>query len=418
MNSLVIEGGEPLRGCVPISGAKNAALPSCVASLLTEDQVILHSVPQLRDVSTILYMLGALGKRVVRHEANVSIASGGRLIPEANAYSVGQMRASFLVLGPLVARLGRAVVPLPGGCAIGARPVDLHLDGLRALGAHVEERIGSVVVTAERLTGAAIHFPFPSVGATEQIIMAACLATGGTSIHNASTEPEVMDLIDLLKKMGAIITLIDRTIHIEGQRSLSGAEHTLIPDRMEAGTMLLAGAITRGSVSVSPVCSEHLGEFVASLRASGLELDVDGSTITSRGLGRAEAIQIVTSPYPGFPTDLHPPMAAYLSTVAGCSSIVESVFERRFAYTRELSRMGARLIQDGSTLMINGGGTLTGQIVEAPDIRGGAALILAGLAAEGRTTVTGLAHIDRGHANLETKLRAIGARIERRDNTA
>jgi len=418
MNSLVIEGGEPLRGCVSISGAKNAALPSCVATLLTEDQVILHAVPQLRDVSTILYMLGALGKRVVRHEANVSIASGGRLIPEANAYSVGQMRASFLVLGPLVARLGRAVVPLPGGCAIGARPIDLHLEGLRALGAHVEERIGSVVVTAERLTGAAIHFPFPSVGATEQIIMAASLATGETSIHNASIEPEVIDLIDLLRKMGAVISVTDRIIHVEGQRSLNGAEHTLIPDRMEAGTMLLAGAITRGSVSVSPVFPEHLAAFVKSLEATGLELEVAESTITARSLGHAEAIEIATSPYPGFPTDLHPPMAAYLSTAAGRSSIVESVFERRFAYTRELSRMGARLIQDGSTLMIEGEATLVGQTVEAPDIRGGAALILAGLAAEGRTTVTGLTHIDRGHANLETKLQAIGARIERREDAA
>ncbi|MCK5828231.1 UDP-N-acetylglucosamine 1-carboxyvinyltransferase [Candidatus Bipolaricaulota bacterium] len=418
MTSLLIEGGEPLRGSVPISGAKNAALPACVATLLTEESVILHAVPQLRDVSTILYMLGALGKRVVRHEANVSVASGGSLIPEANAYSVGQMRASFLVLGPLVARLGRAVVPLPGGCAIGARPVDLHLDGLRALGAHVEERVGAVVVTADRLKGSDIHFPFPSVGATEQIIMASCLAAGGTSIHNASTEPEVMDLIDLLTKMGAVISVTDRTIHIEGQQSLGGAEHTLIPDRMEAGTLLLAGAITRGSVSVSPVRPEHLQAFLDSLRATGLEVEVDGSTITSRSLGPAKATEIVTSPYPGFPTDLHPPMAAYLSTATGRSLIVESVFERRFAYTRELSRMGARMVQDGSTLTIDGGANLTGQTVEAPDIRGGAALVLAGLAAKGRTIISGLGHIDRGHAELEKKLRVIGARIERREDAA
>ena len=418
MKSLVIEGGEPLRGSVPISGAKNAALPSCIAALLTEDPVILHAVPQLRDVSTILYMLGALGKRVVRHESNVSIASGGALIPEANAYSVGQMRASFLVLGPLVARLGRAVVPLPGGCAIGARPVDLHLDGLRALGARVEERVGAVVVTAEQLTGATIRFPFPSVGATEQIIMASCLAAGETSIHNASTEPEVIDLIDLLTKMGADISVVDRTIRIVGQRSLHGAEHTLIPDRMEAGTLLLAGAITKGCVSVSPVCPEHLHAFLESLKATGLELEINGSTITARSLGRAEATKISTSPYPGFPTDLHPPMAAYLSMAVGCSSIVESVFERRFAYTHALGKMGARIVQDGSSLTIEGVATLTGQPVEAPDIRGGAALILAGLAASGRTTLTGLDHIDRGHANLETKLRAIGASIERREDPA
>lgn len=416
MKSLVIEGGEPLCGSVPISGAKNAALPSCVAALLTEDPVILHAIPQLRDVSTILYMLGALGKRVVRHEANVSIASGGSLVAEANAYSVGQMRASFLVLGPLVARLGRAIVPLPGGCAIGARPVDLHLDGLRALGARVEERASSVVVTADQLTGASIRFPFPSVGATEQIIMAACLANGETTIHNASTEPEVIDLIDLLTKMGAAISVTKREIVIEGQRSLHGAEHTLIPDRMEAGTLLLAGAITRGSVSVSPVRSDHLRTFLESLKATGLELEVDGLTITARSLGHAVGTKISTSPYPGFPTDLHPPMAAYLSMATGRSSIVESVFERRFAYTRALSKMGARIVQDGASLAIEGVTALTGQAVEAPDIRGGAALILAGLAARGRTTVTGLDHIDRGHANLEMKLKAIGARIERRED--
>ncbi|MBU1049826.1 UDP-N-acetylglucosamine 1-carboxyvinyltransferase [Candidatus Bipolaricaulota bacterium] len=418
MKALLIDGGEPLRGTVSISGAKNAALPACVAALLTEDPVVLHAVPQLRDVSTILYMLGALGKRVVRNDAHVSIAAGGALVSEANAYSVGQMRASFLVLGPLVARLGKAVVPLPGGCAIGARPVDLHLEGLRALGAQVEERIGSVLVTAKQLTGTSIHLPFPSVGATEQIIMTASLAAGETSIHNASIEPEVIDLIDLLEKMGAVISVSNRTIDIVGQRSLHGAEHTLIPDRMEAGTMLLAGAITQGSVSVSPMPAVHLEAFLDALRATGCEVEVDGTTITGRSLGRARATSIATAPYPGFPTDLHPPMAAYLATANGRSSIQESVFEQRFAYTRALSKMGTRMIQDGSSLMIEGVPTLSGRSVEAPDIRGGAALILAGLAAQGRTTITGLDHVDRGHEHLEAKLRSLGARIERRESIA
>ncbi len=418
MKSLVIEGGEQLSGSVSISGAKNAALPSCIASLLTEEPVILHLVPQLRDVSTILYTLGALGKRVVRHDTSVSIATGGTLIPEANAYSVGQMRASFLVLGPLVARLGRAVVPLPGGCAIGARPIDLHLEGLRALGARIEERVGVVVVSAERLIGGTIHFPFPSVGATEQIIMAACLAQGETVIHNAATEPEVMDLIDLLSKMGAEISVGDRRIHVKGTRSLGGAEHTLIPDRMEAGTLLLAGAITRGSVSVSPVCPEHLDAFLESLRATGLELEVGETSITATGIAHPTGVRLETAPYPGFPTDLHPPMSAFLSTAAGTSAIVESVFERRFAYASALSKMGARIVQDGTSLTIQGVDELIGQQVEAPDIRGGAALVLAGLAARGQTVITGLDHIDRGHANLETKLRAIGARIERREDSA
>jgi len=418
MKSLMIEGGEPLSGSVSISGAKNAALPACIASLLTEDSVILHSVPQLRDVSTILYTLGALGKRVVRHEASVSIATGGTLVAEANAYSVSQMRASFLVLGPLVARLGKAVVPLPGGCAIGARPVDLHLEGLRTLGARVEERDGVVVVSADRLTGGTIHLPVPSVGATEQITMAACLAEGETVIHNAATEPEVIDLIDLLAKMGADISITDRTIRVTGRRSLGGAEHTLIPDRMEAGTILLAGAITRGRVSVSPVRPEHLDAFLNSLRATGLDLEIDGLTVTVRCSARPEAIKLETAPYPGFPTDLHPPFAAFLAIANGTSWIREAVFERRFAYTAALSRMGARIVQDGTTLSIQGVDGLNGQQVEAPDIRGGAALVLAGLAARGRTVITGLDHIDRGHANLETKLRAIGARIERREDSA
>lgn len=418
MKSLIIEGGEPLSGHVSISGAKNAALPACVAALLTEDTVVLHAVPQLRDVSTILYTLGALGKRVVRHDASVSIAAGEDLIPEANAYSVRQMRASFLVLGPLLARLGKAIVPLPGGCAIGARPVDLHLMGLRTLGARVEERNGEVVVTADRLTGGTIHFPTPSVGATEQITMAACLADGETTIHNAAIEPEVMDLIDLLGKMGADISVIDRTIKIWGQRSLTGAEHSLIPDRMEAGTMLLAGAITGGHVSVSGVRPQHLDAFLNSLQLAGVEVKLNDDSITASGIARPSAIEIDTAPYPGFPTDLHPPLAALLATADGTSRVTESVFEKRFTYSEPLRKMGARIVQNGNILSIQGVNSLLGQRVQAPDIRGGAALVLAGLAARGQTVITGLEHIDRGHANLETKLRVIGACIERREETA
>lgn len=418
MTSLVIEGGQPLVGCVPISGAKNAALPACIASLLTEEPLILHAIPQLRDVSTILYMLGALGKRVVRHEANVSIASSGDLSSTANAYSVGQMRASFLVLGPLVARLGKAVVPLPGGCAIGARPVDLHLEGMRSLGARVEERDGVVAVVADKLVGASIQLPFPSVGATEQIAMAACLAQGETFIHNASIEPEVMDLVDLLGKMGAQITVRDRTMHIIGQRTLGGAEHTLIPDRMEAGTILLAGGITGGCVSVSPAHSETMSAFLQALEFVGLDIKIDHLTITARSGARPLGIALETAPYPGFPTDLHPPMAALLALAQGGSSICESVFERRFAYTAPLSRMGAQIIQDGKTISIQGVDHLVGRTVEAPDIRGGAALVLAGLAAQGKTVITGLQHLDRGHENLASKLRMIGARIERREDAA
>jgi UDP-N-acetylglucosamine 1-carboxyvinyltransferase len=415
MQSLIIQGGKPLRGDVAISGAKNAALPACIASVLTEDPVVLHSVPQLRDVSTILYTLGSLGKRVVRHDDGVCITGGGALIPEANPYSVRQMRASFLVLGPLVARLGKAVVPLPGGCAIGARPVDLHLTGLRALGARVDERNGAVVVSARRLHGGDISLPFPSVGATEQIVMSACLADGRTVIRNAAIEPEVLDLVELLSRMGADIFVDERTIRVEGKRSLRGAEHTLIPDRMEAGTMLLAGAITQGETTVHSVRPEHMTAFLEVLRETGAAVETAEDTITVHGEGRPRAVRTVTAPYPGFPTDLQPQLATFLCTASGTSAITEAVFERRFAYAAELSKMGARIVQDGATISIDGRRELTGAHVEAPDIRGGAALVLAGLASQGRTVVSGLEHIDRGHENLEIKLRNVGAVIERRD---
>ncbi len=415
MKALIIQGGEPLRGTVPISGAKNAALPACIASLLTEDTVIVRSVPQLRDVSTILYTLGSLGKRVVRHGDGVSIAGSGELVPEANPYSVRQMRASFLVLGPLLARLGEAIVPLPGGCAIGDRPVDLHLAGLRALGARIEERDGVIHANARRLQGADIQFPFPSVGATEQIVMAASLAEGTTRIHNAAVEPEVLDLIDLLRRMGADISIEGRMIRVTGRRALTGAEHTLIPDRMEAGTMLLAGVITRGDITVRPVCPEHMSALLDVLDAIGVTVEVGDEEIEARCASRPKATQIATAPYPGFPTDLQPQLAAVLCTAEGTSAITESVFERRFAYAAGLSKMGARIIQDRMTVSIHGLDGLNGTSVEAPDIRGGAALILAGLAAEGRSVIAGLEHIDRGHENLESKLRAVGAEIERTD---
>ncbi len=418
MNALTIDGGVPLSGTFSIGGAKNAALPACVASLLTDEPVTLHAVPQLRDVSTILYTLGALGKRVVRHDDNVCIASGERLIPEANAYAVRQMRASFLVLGPLVARLGRAVVPLPGGCAIGARPVDLHLEGLRALGAHVEERDGVVVVTAPRLRGTSIRLPFPSVGATEQLVMAASLAEGVTTIRNAAIEPEVGDLIELLRTMGAPIDVQGRDVRVQGRRTLGGSEHILIPDRIEAGTFLMAGAITGGHVRIAPARSGQMREVLDTLEAVGCRIVVQEDEIEMDAGEPLRAVRVETAPYPGFPTDLHPQLAALLCRAAGTSTIRETVFERRFAYTAELSRMGASMVQDGSTLRIEGGRALRGDRVEAPDIRGGAALVLAGLAAAGRTVVTGLDHIDRGHDDLAGKLAKAGARIERRDDEA
>ncbi len=416
MTRLHIEGGIPLRGTIRVRGAKNAALPACIAALLTEEPVVLRSVPQLLDVSTILYTLSSLGKRVVRNEEIVSIASDGPLLCEANPYSVRQMRASFLVLGPLVARLGRAVVPLPGGCAIGTRPVDLHLMGLRALGAHIEQQDGVVEVTADRLTGGRVQLPFPSVGATEQVLMAACLADGQTVIERASIEPEVLDLVGLLRAMGAQISLQERTLVVDGVRRLYGAEHTLIPDRIEAGTFLLAGLITRGQVTVHPARAEQMVAFLEVLGHVGARVEMNGEAITAAWASRLCPVDVETSPHPGFPTDLHPQTVACLTIAGGDSSVRETVFERRFAYAEHLRAMGGQLLESGRTLCIEGVDQLIGARVVAPDIRGGAALVLAGLAARGETVVSGVEHIDRGHERLVEKLQGVGAHIERRED--
>jgi len=416
MQALSIEGGASLRGEIGIDGAKNAALPACCAALLTDEPVILHRVPQLRDVSTILYMLSALGKRVVRHDDNVSIASSGALSHQANAYSVKQMRASFLVLGPLAARLGRASVPLPGGCVIGTRPVDLHLDGLQTMGARIKERPGLVEVEVDRFRGAHITLPFPSVGATEQLLMTACLAKGETQLDNAAIEPEVCDLVRMLCAMGAEIEQVGRTFRVAGKPTLQGAQHALLPDRLEAGTILLAAVITKGDVRVSPVIPQDLETLTSLLEQTGATVEATADSVRCQMRDRPTGVHVKTLPFPGFPTDLHPPVAALLAIAKGTSTIEETVFERRFAYTEGLSKMGARMLHDGSTLTIQGVPTLRGAVVEAPDLRGGAAQVLAGLAAEGRTTITEPKHIDRGYARIEQKLSSLGATIERREN--
>ncbi len=412
MDALIIEGGQRLSGRIAIEGAKNAALPACVAALLTDEPIILRRVPQLRDVSTILYTLGALGKRVVRNEGSVVISGDGPLSGEANPYSVRKMRASFLVLGPLLARLGRARVPLPGGCAIGARPVDLHLRGLEALGARIDEHDGVVDVSADRLRGARIELAFPSVGATEQLVMTATLAEGVTEIVNAAVEPEILDLVKLLRAMGAEIAVEGRTIRIAMSR-LRAAEHTLIPDRMEAGTMLLAAAIARGEATADDVDPEDLGPLTDALRRVGVEVQEDGESVTVSARGPLRGTTIETAPHPGFPTDLHPPFAALLTVARGTSQVTETVFESRFTYVDPLRAMGAQIAVDGRTAMISGVDRLRAGSIEAPDIRAGAALVLAALAADGTTTLGGLEHIDRGYERLTEKLQLLGARIER-----
>ena len=414
MDVLSVEGGRRLAGRVHVEGAKNAGLPACVASLLVDESVVIHRVPQLRDVSTILFTLGALGKRVVRNGGSLVISEDGPLAAEASAYSVRKMRASFLVLGPLVGRLGRAVVPLPGGCSIGARPVDLHLLGLRALGAHVEETGSAVTVSAERLRGARVEFSFPSVGATEQLLMTGTLASGVTEIVNAAVEPEVLDLVELLRAMGAEIEVDGRTIRVAEAR-LHGAEHSLIPDRIEAGTLLLAGVVTRGAVTVIDVRPDHLEPFLAALRAMGVDIAIDGGDVTASAAGGTRGLDIRTAPHPGFPTDLHPQTAAALACAAGTSQIVETVFEGRYTYVDGMRAMGAQISTDGRTATITGVGTLHGAAVEAPDIRAGAALVLCALAARGTSTLSGLDQIERGYDKLAEKLQSLGASVERRE---
>ncbi len=412
MDALIIEGGRRLSGHIAVEGAKNSALPACVAALLTDEPILLRRVPQLRDVSTILYTLGALGKRVVRNETSVVISGDGPLSGEANPYSVRKMRASFLVLGPLVARLGRARVPLPGGCAIGARPVDLHLRGLEALGARIEEHDGVVDVTADRLRGARIELAFPSVGATEHLAMTAALAEGVTEIVNAAIEPEVLDLVSLLRRMGAEIDVEERTLRVAASR-LGAAEHTLIPDRMEAGTMLLAAAVSRGEATADDVAPEDFRPLSDALRRVGVDVSEGERSVTVSAGGTLRGTAVETAPHPGFPTDLHPPIAALLALAGGTSRITETVFENRFTYVDPLRAMGAQISVDGRTAAISGVEQLRAKPVEAPDIRAGAALVLAALAAEGTTTLRGLEHIDRGYERLAEKLQLLGAHIER-----
>jgi len=413
MEYLSIKGGRRLTGSINVEGAKNAALPACVATLLTDEPVILHRIPQLRDVSTILATITSLGKRVTREGDRVEITHGGALKAEAEARYVKQMRASFLVLGPLLARLGHAVVPLPGGCTIGPRPIDLHVQGLKRLGATIEERVDSVVVSAEQLSGARIDLPYPSVGATEQLVMAATLAKGETWIENPAKEPEVADLIDLLRKMGAQIEVTPTAIRVVGTDSIHGAEHTVIPDRLEAGTYLLAAAITGGEVEVRGVVPKHLRPLLAVLKEAGMMCFEGNDTIVLANTERPHPVRVSTTPHPGFPTDLQPPLVAMLSLARGKSVIEEMVFERRFGYIPSLKRMGAQIVLTDRTATITGVSTLWGAEVDAPDIRAGAALVLAGLAAQGCTTISQLEQIDRGYAKIEVKLSLLGAQIER-----
>lgn len=416
MDTLVIQGGRRLSGKVTVSGAKNSALPAIAACLLASGECAIEGVPDLVDVRTMLDVLIELGVKAEIRPGSVRIDAREIGTHEAPYELVRRMRASFLVMGPLLARLGKARISLPGGCAIGSRPIDLHLKGFEALGAEISMGYGSIEAVAPNgLTGAHVYLDFPSVGATENIMMAATLARGTTVIENAAEEPEIVDLANLLNSMGAKIRGAGTNVlKIEGVDSLGPAVHTIIPDRIEAGTFMVAAAITGGRIRVENVLPEHLKPITAKLREAGAYVEEDDASVVVWADERLKAVDIKTMPHPGFPTDLQAQFMALMATARGTSMITETVFENRFMHVDELKRMGANIKIDGRSAVVEGVERLTGAPVKATDLRAGAALVLAGLAAEGETELMYVYHIDRGYEKLENKLNALGASIVRR----
>ncbi len=421
MERLIIKGGNRLSGTVKISGAKNAVLPVIAATLLGQDkETCLDEVPNLDDVRTISEVLQTLGVKVHHEPENNKLFVNASTIENITApYDlVRKMRASFLIMGPLLARLGSAKISLPGGCAIGTRPIDLHLKGFEALGAKISIGHGYIEATApDGLKGAQIYLDFPSVGATENILMAASMAEGQTIIENPAQEPEIVDLANYLNIMGAKIRGAGtNVIKIDGSPKLIAHDYTIIPDRIEAGTYMIAAAMTQGDVYIANAISEHLKPVIAKLKEAGVKVieDVDGIRVI--GENRPRAVDIKTLPYPGFPTDMQAQFMAMLSISQGTSMVTETVFENRFMHVDELRRMGAKIKIDGRTSVVAGQEKLTGCQVKATDLRAGAAIVLAALVAEGETQVGYIHHIDRGYDNLVQKLVNLGANIRRVDN--
>jgi UDP-N-acetylglucosamine 1-carboxyvinyltransferase len=418
MDKLVIAGAKPLQGEVTISGAKNSALPIMAATLLASDHVTIANVPHLKDVTTMMELLGQLGAQlVVDEKMNVQVDASQVNEFTAPYELVKTMRASILVLGPLLSRFGKADVSLPGGCAIGTRPVDLHLKALKAMGAEISVKNGFIKARCKkgRLQGKPLLFDTVTVTGTENIMMAAVLAEGKTIIKNAAREPEVVDLAHFLTQMGAKISGAGTgTIEIEGVESLSGGHYSVMPDRIEAGTYLAAAAITRGKVTVRKVKPDNLLAMLCKFEETGaaLTLGEDWVTLDMHGI-RPLAVNIATAPYPAFPTDMQAQFMALNSIADGASSVVETIFENRFMHVQELQRMGANIQLNGNTALIKGMDHLTGAPVMATDLRASASLIIAGLAAEGETHVQRIYHVDRGYERIEEKLAMLGADIKR-----
>lgn len=418
MDKIVIKGGNKLTGEVKVEGAKNAVLPILTASLLASDKPSkLVNVPALSDVETINNVLTTLNADVTyKKDENAVVVDATKTLNEEAPYEyVSKMRASILVMGPLLARLGHAIVALPGGCAIGSRPIEQHIKGFEALGAEIHLENGNIYANAkDGLKGTSIHLDFPSVGATQNIIMAASLAKGKTLIENAAQEPEIVDLANYINEMGGRITGAGTdTITINGVESLHGVEHAIIPDRIEAGTLLIAGAITRGDIFVRGAIKEHMASLVYKLEEMGVELDYQEDGIRVRAEGELQPVDIKTLPHPGFPTDMQSQMMALLLTANGHKVVTETVFENRFMHVAEFKRMNANINVEGRSAKLEGKSQLQGAQVKATDLRAAAALILAGLVADGKTSVTELTHLDRGYVDLHGKLKQLGADIER-----
>ena len=419
MEKFLIVGGNRLKGAIRTSGSKNASLPILAATILYGGKTVIHEVPGLRDVMVMKDVLTYLGAKVRCENSTLEVDTAAIRTVEVSEALMRRMRASNLVLGALLSRFGRAKLSYPGGCQIGSRPMDLHLKGLTAMGAVITEKYGYITAAAERLTGAEIHLDMPSVGATENIMMAAVLAGGVTVIRNAAKEPEIVDLQNFINSIGGRVKGAGMdTIKIEGveQKDLRPAEHTVIPDRIEAGTHIVAAAIAGGEVVVSNVIPEHLEPLFAKLRETGVSLEVGNDWVRVRGPEQLEAVDVKTMPYPGFPTDMQPQMMALLCYARGTSIISETIFENRFKHVGELRRMGAEIKVEGQTAIVKGVGKLSGAFIEASDLRAGAALVLAALRADNGTVLENVTHIDRGYERLEAKYNALGARIIRVHN--
>lgn len=415
MRKLLINGGNALSGTVTVSGAKNAALPILAATILLEGKASLTNIPLLDDVITMMRVLRTLGLRVEYCEPNtMNVWINGKIKHVAPYELVTKMRASFFIIGPMVARIGLARVPLPGGCAIGSRPVNYHLKGLETMGATIEMEHGFVKAQADKLKGAPIYLDFPSVGATESLMMAAALAEGDTSIENAAQEPEITDLANFLNRCGARISGAGtQTISITGVRSLKAVDYKIIPDRIEAGTLMIASAITGGDITVKNIIPEHLNSLSVKLQEAGVNIAFSGTSARVTVPDRLKAVNIKTMPYPGFPTDMQPQLTSLLSLAKGTSVVTESIFENRFMHVQELKRMGADIQIEGHSVIIEGVQKLSGAPVRTSDLRAGAALAIAALAAEGETLIDDTDRfIDRGYEKIISKLSGLGADVK------